>query len=450
MSFISIEFFIFFPCVLILNLLITRFNNKTLNNIFLLTCNYIFYSFFDIRFSLLVLLTTLVTYICALKSDKKSFFIFGVIFPIIILAFFKYFNFFLSTINLKTLNIILPLGISFYTFEVISYVVDVRLNKIEAETNFLVYATYVSFFPNIVSGPIERANNLLIQIKEGRKPDKRHFSDGIQIIVIGLFKKMVIADQINVFVTDVFNTPSAFNSLTIFLAIFSYSIQIYMDFSGYSDIAIGCANCLGFDFKKNFNLPYISQSISEFWNRWHISLSSWFKDYVYIPLGGNRKGEVRQYLNVIIVMTLSGLWHGASWNFVIWGLLNGILMDIEKYFKKDRFKDFKFYRVILTFSLISFTWVFFKAETFNKALEIFRCLFSFQTGIIQPYMFSFIGLSIVLVSIILVYKKDSKRNAYYPLQNLSTVKGLTTFFILIGLLLCLAYTNTSPFVYFQF
>ena len=223
-----------------------------------------------------------------------------------------------------------------------------------------------------------------------------------------------------------------------------------MDFSGYSDIAIGCAKCLGFEFKRNFNLPYISQSISEFWNRWHISLSSWFKDYVYIPLGGNRKGKYKQYLNLIIVMSLSGLWHGASWNFVIWGLLNGIIMVIEKYFKKDRFKDFKPYRVLITFLLISLTWVFFNADTFTKAIEILSCLFSLQTGINQPYLFSFIGIIIVLTSIILVYKKDSKRNAYYPIQNLNTIKGLTIYFILIGLLICLAYTNTSPFVYFQF
>lgn len=450
MSFISIEFFIFFPIVLVLYYLLSKLQNKTINTIFLLICNYIFYSFFDIRFSLLVLLTTIVTYICALNHQKKVFFIIGILFPLLILAFFKYFNFFLSTINLNTLNIILPLGISFYTFEVISYVVDVRLHKYEAEKNFLAYATYVSFFPNIVSGPIERANNLLNQIKEGRKPNKEAFLSGIQIIVIGLFKKMVIADQINVFVSDVYNTPSAFSSLTILLAIISYSIQIYMDFSGYSDIAVGCAKCLGFDFKRNFNLPYISQSISEFWNRWHISLSSWFKDYVYIPLGGNRKGKYRQYLNVIIVMSLSGLWHGASWNFVIWGLLNGIIMVIEKYFKKDRFKDFKPYRVLITFLLISFTWVFFKADTFTKAIEILSCLFSLQPGINQPYLFSFIGIIIVLTSIILVYKKDSKRNAYYPIQNLNTIKGLTVFFILIGLLICLAYTNTSPFVYFQF
>ena len=450
MSFISIEFFIFFPIVLVLYYLLSKLQNKTISTIFLLICNYIFYSFFDIRFSLLVLLTTIVTYICALNHQKKAFFIIGILFPLLILAFFKYFNFFLSTINLNTLNIILPLGISFYTFEVISYVVDVRLHKYEAEKDFLAYATYVSFFPNIVSGPIERANNLLNQIKEGRKPNKEAFLSGMQIIVIGLFKKMVIADQINVFVSDVYNTPSAFSSLTILLAIISYSIQIYMDFSGYSDIAIGCAKCLGFEFKRNFNLPYISQSISEFWNRWHISLSSWFKDYVYIPLGGNRKGKYRQYLNLIIVMSLSGLWHGASWNFVIWGLLNGIIMVIEKYFKKDRFKNFKPYRVLITFLLISLTWVFFKADTFTKAIEILSCLFSLQTGINQPYLYSFIGIIIVLTSIILVYKKDSKRNAYYPIQNLNTIKGLTIYFILIGLLICLAYTNTSPFVYFQF
>lgn len=450
MSFISVEFFIFFPSVIILNALIQKLNNKRISTVFLLISNLAFYSFFNIKFTALLLISALISYICALKANKKLFFITGIVLPLIILGFFKYFNFFLETLHFEPINILLPLGISFYTFEIISYVADVRLKKYEAEKDFLAYITYITFFPNIVSGPIARANDLLKQIKEGRKQNLNCFCEGIQIIVFGIFKKMVLADRLAIFVNDVYTSPEAFSSFTILLALISYSIQIYMDFSGYSDIAIGCAKCLGFDFKKNFNMPYISQSISEFWNRWHISLSSWFKDYVYIPLGGNRKGKTRQYINLIIVMTLSGLWHGASWTFVFWGLLNGILLIIEKAIHRDRFNNFKIYRVIITFIIVTFTWVFFRANSFAQATTVLKCLFSFQNGIRQPYIYSFISILIIGVSMFLIIKKDNRHNAYYPIQNLKTIKGLTVFLIFAGLLICLAYTNTSPFVYAQF
>lgn len=446
MNFISLSFLITFVLALIVEALIQKFLNTKYTVYFLLIFNYVFYALFDVRFCLLLLLLTITTYISGLNTNNKFIYRIGIIIPVIILCFFKYFNFFLSTLRFETLNIILPIGISFYTFESISYLVDIKRNKIEAENNFVYFAAYLSFFPKLVSGPICRASNLLKQIKEGSKVNLKNIEIGIQIMAIGFFKKMVIADRLNVFTTDVFTRPKAFNWLTIALAVISYSIQIYMDFSGYSDIAIGCAKCLGFDLDTNFNLPYISKNITEFWRRWHISLSSWFKDYVYIPLGGNRKGLTRQLLNLVIVMSLSGLWHGSSWNYVLWGFINAILLCLEK----TVFNKFK--STALTFILISLTWIFFRSNTFIDAIDIFRGLLTLQEGISQPYTWSIFSFIVVSIYTYLILKKKKENSLYsnYLIQNLTTIKGLTLFLILIGLIICFAYTNSSPFVYAQF
>lgn len=451
MAFTLIEFFIFFNITLLINFVCRKFCSNKASTICLLLCNYIFYSYWDFRFSFLLLVLTTITFYCAKNINKKVFYYFGLTTPIMVLCFFKYFNFFLNTFDLKTLDIVLPIGISFYTFEIISYLVDVKKEKIEVETDFIVFATYISFFPNIISGPIERANNLLTQIKENKQITIKNIEIGIQIMVIGYFKKMVLADRLAVFVNDVYATPKAYNWLTVLFAILSYSIQIYMDFSGYSDIAIGCAKCFGYDLKKNFNLPYVSKSVTEFWRRWHISLSTWFKDYVYIPLGGNRKGKIRQYVNLIIVMTLSGLWHGASWNYVLWGLINGLLLCVEKMLFNAKSDKHNFIRIISTFVVISFTWIIFRAETFDKIIEIFVCIFSMQKGAFQPYLYSFLAFIVLIIATICAKKNsDYQINGYYPIQDLSTIKGLTLFFTFIGFIICLAYTNANPFVYFQF
>ena len=448
MQFISLSFLIYFSIVLVIRIFLQRKFSEKINTLFLLVCNYLFYCFWDYRFALLLLILTIIVFVCSKYSSNKAAYYFGILSSLCILCFFKYFNFFLSTINIDPLNIILPIGISFYTFEAISYLVDVKNKKIEAENNLISFASYLSFFPNILSGPIVRAGDLLTQIKNNKKTDFSSVEIGIQIMAIGYFKKMVIADRIGVFVNDLYARPNAFNWWTTLFAVLSYSIQIYMDFSGYSDIAIGCAKCLGFDFKKNFDLPYYSGSFTEFWRRWHISLSTWFKDYVYIPLGGNKKGKCRQIINILIVMSLSGLWHGANLNYVLWGLINGIILSIEKQFKLSKKNTFS---VIVTFILISFTWVFFRAETLGDAITIFKAIFTLKDGIRQPYLWSFVGIvTMFIVTYIVVKKEDYGYYSNYLLQDLTTVKGLTLFLVLVGLTIILAYTHSSPFVYLQF
>jgi alginate O-acetyltransferase complex protein AlgI len=329
-------------------MLITKmgiFSKQKLRHVILLIASYIFYSWWDWRFCFLMIILTIVSFFSAIQIDKhpenKLFIFVGVIIPLTILGIFKYFNFFISSFveifgirYVNSLNIILPVGISFYTFQSLSYTIDVYRKKINAEKDFIKLALYIAFFPQLVAGPIVRASDFLPQLEEERNINLDNFKIGIQIFVSGLFKKVVIADWLSVFVDDVFRTPSAFHAISLILAVIAYSIQIYFDFSGYSDMAIGCAKCLGYDFVRNFNLPYISRNITEFWKRWHISLSSWLKEYLYIPLGGNRKGGIRTYMNNMITMLLGGLWHGANWTFLAWGGAHGIALCIHKFYKK--------------------------------------------------------------------------------------------------------------------
>ena len=452
MSFISLKFIIFFLTVLSIGYYLQKKYPYRYFLLFLLLSNYLFYSQLNWECSLLLLLLTIFEYYCSFHLDKKGVFPISIIIPIVLLSVFKYTNFFLNTLGYKDINIILPLGISFYTFELISYMVDIKKGKIEVEHDFLRFATYISFFVNIVSGPIERADNLLKQLQNEKKTDFKAIESGIQIMAIGYFKKMVLADRLSVFINDVYAFPKGLHWLTLLLGVFSYSLQIYMDFSGYSDIAIGCAKCLGFDLKKNFDLPYISKSVTEFWRRWHISLSTWFRDYVYIPLGGNRKGKYRQYLNLLIVMTLSGLWHGANWNYVLWGLINGILLCVEKLFGIN--KNSSRYGMFITFIIISFTWVIFRAEDLNTGLQVLKGIFILQKGVLQIYSWSVFAFLVSCIYILYIKQKCLKNKEtvtdHYPVQDLTTVKGLTIFFVLISMILCLANANTNPFVYFKF
>jgi len=286
----------------------------------------------DWRFCLCVLAVTLIAYTIALlfeKTKNPKILVGGGTTLVLFLGYFKYTNFFVNSfralfgLDSVTLNIILPLGISFYVFSAIAYLIDIYRGEYPAQKNILNIALYIAFFPKLTAGPIVRGKDFFPQVKGYRGIQWDAFKVGIQIFVFGLFKKIVLADHLGVFVDDVFRAPTAFNTGTVVLAAISYSLQIYFDFSGYSDMAIGVSKILGFDFKPNFNLPYISRNVSEFWKRWHISLSSWFQDYLYIPLGGNRKGKVRTYINLMLVMLISGLWHGAGWTFIAWGALHG-------------------------------------------------------------------------------------------------------------------------------
>lgn len=337
MSFASVSFLLFFLVVLLLLLLVQRvlpfaeIKRRIICQGILLIASYVFYGWWNMRLCLLLMGITWISFFTAVKKDEKHLrqsrisLLIGVGTPLAVLGIFKYYDFFVTSfcevfhLTPGVLNLILPVGISFYTFQALSYTIDVYTGKIEKEKSFLQFALYLSFFPQLVAGPIVKASEFLPQLKENRKVTLSGLESGIQIFVFGMFKKVVLADNISVFVDEVYRSPQIFGSGTVALAVAAYAIQIYMDFSGYSDMAIGCAKCMGYELPVNFNLPYISYNVSEFWKRWHISLSSWLMQYLYIPLGGNRKGRIRTYVNLMITMLLGGLWHGAEWSFVLWG-----------------------------------------------------------------------------------------------------------------------------------
>jgi D-alanyl-lipoteichoic acid acyltransferase DltB (MBOAT superfamily) len=300
------------------------------------------------------------------------------------LGFFKYYNFFVDSFaslstnlglqpNLKTLHIILPIGISFYTFQSLSYSIDIYRGKIQPTNNFISFMAFVSFFPQLVAGPIQRASDLLPQFLKARTFKSDRLISGFRYILYGLFKKMVIADRLAYFVDRIYDSPERFDGTVLLAATFMFGFQIYCDFSGYSDIAIGSARLLGFDLTQNFKTPYLSNSFRDFWRRWHISLSTWFRDYVYIPLGGNRVSQSRWIFNILLTFTLSGLWHGASLTFIIWGFLHGFFLVSEHYLSKvvTLPKSFSWIGYITTFVMVNLVWVFFRAHTFDQSLYIF-------------------------------------------------------------------------------
>lgn len=462
MSFASIDFILFFLIVLLGTSILQKTRIKSLKNIFLLIASYFFYGYWDWRFCFLLLFITITAYFTTKYAKNRIAFIAGIIVPLVVLGIFKYFNFFMSSFaaifgsNIGTLNIILPVGISFYTFQALSYVIDVKREKIAAEADFIKLALYISFFPQLVAGPIVKAKDFLPQLNEDRKVTLNGIEYGIQLMVFGLFKKIVLADHISVFVDDVFHAPSAYNWSTLILAIVSYSLQIYFDFSGYSDIAVGCAACLGYNFLPNFNLPYISSNVTEFWRRWHISLSTWLKEYLYIPLGGNRKGKLRQHVNLFITMLLGGLWHGASWTFVFWGALNGLALCVDKFRKKECQTIWsKAFGIIITFCFITFTWIFFRADTFSTAWAVIKGIFTLQGGVVQNFFWSYVSIVLVIIAtayaVIISRKKgDEYINGCYLSVSLDSFWGLTVFFVACGVVLALAFTGETPFVYFQF
>ncbi len=313
---------------------------------------------------------------------------------LIVLGYFKYADFFIESfasafhLNAGTLNLVLPLGISFFTFSGLSYLLDVYRGTCAAEKNLLDFGLYMALFSKITAGPLVRWTDLRPQIKEYRGICLPALNDGIQIFVFGLFKKMVLADHLGVFVDDVFFAPLAYSTGTVILSAFSYSLQIYLDFSGYSDMAVGISKIIGFDLKPNFDLPYMAEGFSDFWNRWHISLSSWFKDYLYIPLGGSRRGEARAYANLFIVMMVSGLWHGAGLTFLLWGGLHGAASCISRRLKKSgkvRSSAGRCAEIILTFLAVTLFWTVFRAENTEAVVRYWSALFTLHSGIRQPY-----------------------------------------------------------------
>lgn len=393
MLFNSFAFAIFLPVVFIIYWVIPHKYRWVL----LLAASYYFYMSWNVKYVFLILLTTGISYFAAIclqkaesKKQKKLILAATAIICLGVLFFFKYFNFlsesvvkFCSLFGLKlnplTLKLMLPVGISFYTFQTLGYVIDVYKGDIKAERHFGKYATFISFFPQLVAGPIERTMNLLPQIKAEHKFDYEQASYGLKLMAWGYFKKLVIADTLSQYVSKIYDAPNQFEGFALVIATLFFTVQIYCDFSGYSDIAIGTAKLLGINLMTNFKSPYWSQSIKEFWGRWHISLSTWFRDYVYIPMGGSRVGKLRHYFNLIVTFVVSGLWHGANWTFVIWGGIHGVAQVIENIIVSSKHKKSKgllwFIRVIFVFAFCSFAWIFFVSDSIGDACYVITHMF---------------------------------------------------------------------------
>lgn len=500
MLFNSIHFMIFFPIVLMIYFVIPAQVRK----IWLLIASYYFYMSWNPKYVILIIISTVITYVSGVFIDKfnnlnslsakrwrSSIFIVCLLSNFLILAVFKYGNFVLDTVNsiLNVLHIeviphkfdfLTPVGISFYTFQALGYIIDVYRKEIKAEKNFIQYALFVSFFPQLVAGPIERSKNLLMQIDHVMNLklwDLKRITSGAILMVWGLFVKMVIADRVSILVDTVFDSYWMYGSTELCLAAVGFAIQIYCDFGSYSLIAIGAAKVMGFQLMENFNTPYFSASIKDFWKRWHISLSSWFRDYLYIPLGGNRKGKYQEYLNKMLVFTVSGLWHGASWSYVAWGGLHGIYQVIEdiarpygkKICNKLKIKtecfSWHLLQIIVVFILVDFAWIFFRAESFSDAICFVKRFFIQPTpwilfnGGIYNLGLDRVEMNILVFSLFLLlfadlirYKKKMTIDSFLMEQNL-----WFEWFVVIMLIVMIfifgeygAAYSAQQFIYFQF
>lgn len=408
MLFNSLDFAIFLPIVFVLYWLLAK--NIRLRNLFILAASYYFYGCWNWKFLSLIIISSIVDYYIGQKlgkeesQKKRKLLLYGsLLVNLGFLVYFKYFNFFIESfvdafslfgreLKIETLSIILPVGISFYTFQTLSYTIDIYKKKLEPTNDIIAFFTFVAFFPQLVAGPIERASHLLPQFSKKYAFNYAQVKSGILLILWGLFKKMVIADRLAIVVNETFNNVDNYMGVEFMIGTIFFAFQIYCDFSGYSDIAIGISRTMGFDLMKNFERPYFSKSITEFWRRWHISLSTWFRDYVYIPLGGSRKGKYRTYFNLFMVFFISGIWHGAAMTFVIWGAIHGIIIVLEKATGTQRKRLFesikldkknifgKIFFITITFAIVCFAWIFFRANSAKDSWIIIDKIFSFQMG----------------------------------------------------------------------
>lgn len=428
----------------------------------ILAANIIFYGYWDLRFLFLVASEILVCYLAMLqyaKSGKRFWMILSATVCLLTLAVFKYSNFFVESFQNAfgitdpiTLRIIVPLGISFYTFQLLSYIFDVYRNVIPAEKNFVKLAAYISFFPQITSGPIVKARDFLPQLNCLHKIKKENLYRGLQLILLGLTKKIVFADRIGVAVDAVFSSPAAYNGISILFAIVGYSIQIYCDFSGYSDMAIGIAAMWDFDLGKNFNMPYLAKNPSDFWKRWHISLSSWFQEYVYIPLGGSRAGTKKTYCNLFVTMLLSGIWHGANWTFALWGILHALGSIIHKAVSKTQFNARLQKKPIIcilgNYIFVSMLWVIFRAGSLEIMGSIFAGLFRWE-GIFYINVYVVAYALLILLGNVMAYRRNNG-NSITPALQLDTFPGKLRLSIWLFLIIMFAYVGNSAFIYAQF
>ncbi len=469
MLFNSLEFLIFLPTVFLFYWFVFQ-KNLRVQNLLLLISSYVFYGWWDYRFLSLIFLSTLVDYFVGLKiynsNDKrikKSYLWISILFNLGLLGFFKYFNFFidswitlLGTIGYEqksiwTLNVILPVGVSFYTFQTMSYSLDIYYGKLKPTKDFISFASFVSFFPQLVAGPIERASNLLPQILANRVFKYEQGVQGLRLIIYGMFKKVVIADSLAPQVDAIFQNYMSFNGGELLLGLVYFSFQIYCDFSGYSDIAIGTSKLFGFELMSNFKFPYFSRDIGEFWRRWHISLSTWFRDYLYIPLGGSKGGKRLSIRNIFIIFIISGFWHGANWTFITWGLIHAALYIPLFLRGKNRqytttivaenkwFPSLKeLFQMAHTFFFIMIAWVFFRSETVINAFEYILKILS-NLRLPSKYVSS----ELVLILLIIIIDWSVRFNDRNPSLN-KFIYFFMIYYIIVH------FNNDSIFIYFQF
>ena len=477
MLFNSLEYALFLPVVFFLYWFLP-FPHHRAQNALLLFASYIFYGWWDWRFLSLIFISSLVDYVVAQnisrsKNRKKRQYLLGASLAVNLgfLGFFKYFNFFADSlqdalnvvgwnVDAITLNIILPVGISFYTFQTMAYTIDVYRGRQEPTHDMIAFFAFVSFFPQLVAGPIERAKNLLPQFTQPRHFDAYQATDGLRQILWGLFKKIAIADSCAVFVNDIFNNVSYYSGSTLLLGLVLFAFQIYGDFSGYSDIAIGTARLFGFELMQNFATPYFSRDIAEFWRRWHISLTTWFRDYVYIPLGGSRGNKWQQIRNTFIIFAVSGLWHGANWTFIVWGLLNALYFLPLLLLNKNRahldvvargklFPNLKdIGQILVTFLLINFSWIFFRASSLSQAWLYVQGLFSSSLFALPQIDIGFLSIFIVILLIAEWLQRDKQHALQFP-PLLPRPLRWGFYYMVIGALI-LAQNEPQTFIYFQF
>lgn len=477
MFFNSIEFLFFLPiCFVVYWFVVNR--ELSIQNFFILVVSYVFYGWWDYRFLGLIVFSTIVDYSVGKLMEKSTFsskrkLLLGLslVINLGLLGVFKYYNFFMeSWINAwsgigiqmyaSSLQIILPVGISFYTFQTLSYTIDIYREKLKPEKSLINFAAYVAFFPQLVAGPIERATNLLPQFSRKRIFNNNQAISGIHLIIWGLFKKVVIADSCATYVNAIFDNYQDHNSLTLALGAVYFAFQIYGDFSGYSDIAIGTARLFGFDLMRNFNLPYFSRDIAEFWRRWHISLSTWFRDYLYIPLGGSKGSRFTQLRNVFIIFLVSGFWHGANWTFIVWGglhalffipllLINTNRKNLDQVASHAIFPSLKeLFQMLVTFLLTTIAWIFFRADTVGHAWAY--CVRLFTQGTfkisylnIERYSIELLGVIVVLI----LFEWFHRKNDHPFVGRYRWIKIVT---IILLLLILGVYSDHQEFIYFQF
>jgi alginate O-acetyltransferase complex protein AlgI len=478
MLFNSFDFLIFFPLVTIIYYLLPH----KYRWIHLLLASCVFYCFFIPIYILILLTTILIDYFAGIYIEKsqgkqkKIWLVISILSTCFVLFIFKYFNFFIGNFILlaklfdlhypiSTLKIILPIGLSFHTFQSLSYVIEVYRGKQKAEKHFGIYSLYVMFYPQLVAGPIERPQNLLHQFYEKHDFNYDNVVAGIKQMAWGMFKKIVIADRLASYVTFVYPNYDKHNGTVLLLATIFFAFQIYCDFSGYSDIAIGCARTMGFKLMTNFNRPYFSKSVSEFWKRWHISLSTWFKDYVYIPLGGNRVSKLRNFFNLFVTFCISGLWHGAQWTYVIWGGLNGTYLIVSQLFynlsrrignvfRSNRYLAvcMQIFNTLSTFLLILIGWVLFRAATLRVAISIFHKII-FEHGPLYIGNKKSMAYSVIFLAMLLIvefFEEFKLFNSFSLFNNSNIYIRRLSYISVVILILMFGVFDNSQFIYFQF